>query len=145
MDGMASREGVLMLASTNRADVLDKALLRPGRFDRHILIDYPTIAERREIFEQHLKAIKLEKLPSYYSPRMAQLTPRFSGADIANVCNEAALNAAKHKKPVVSGEDLEFAVERVIGGTEKRSQVLGPEERRVVAYHGECLRLRNFC
>ncbi|KAI1286703.1 Paraplegin [Halotydeus destructor] len=135
MDGMAGREGILMLASTNRADVLDKALLRAGRFDRHILIDYPTLIERKEIFEQHLKGIKLEGPPSTYSSRMAQLTPRFSGADIGNVCNEAALHAARDKKKVVTGDDMEYAIERVVGGTEKRSQIMNLEERRVVAYH----------
>ncbi|XP_067004008.2 mitochondrial inner membrane m-AAA protease component paraplegin [Anabrus simplex] len=135
MDGMASKEGVIMLASTNRADVLDKALLRPGRFDRHILIDLPTLQERKEIFEYHLKSIVLEKEPSYYSRRLAHLTPGFSGADIANVCNEAALHAARHKQKSVRGSDLEYAVERLVGGTEKRSHVMSPEEKRVVAYH----------
>ncbi len=95
MDGMGQREGVIMLASTNRADILDKALLRPGRFDRHILIDYPTLEERRDIFMQHLKSIKLELPPSEYALRLAQLTPGFTGADIANVVNEAALHAAR--------------------------------------------------
>ncbi|XP_069698705.1 mitochondrial inner membrane m-AAA protease component paraplegin isoform X2 [Periplaneta americana] len=135
MDGMASKEGVIMLASTNRADVLDKALLRPGRFDRHILIDFPTLEERKQIFEQHLKGIALEHSPVSYSSRMAHLTPGFSGADIANVCNEAALHAARYKQTVVRGENLEYAVERVVGGTEKRSQVMSPAEKKVVAYH----------
>lgn len=135
MDGMISKEGVLMLASTNRADVLDKALLRPGRFDRHILIDLPTLQERKEMFEYHLKVITLEKPPSHYSTRLAYLTPRFSGADIANVCNEAALHAARHLQKVVKSSDLEYAVERLVGGTEKRSQVISPEEKEVVAYH----------
>ncbi|KAF4519131.1 hypothetical protein B566_EDAN007404 [Ephemera danica] len=115
MDGMATKEGVLMLASTNRADVLDK--------------------ERKEIFEQHLKGITLEKKPNFYSRRMAFLTPGFSGADIANVCNEAALHAARDKHKSVTGTDLEYAVERVVGGTEKRSQTMSLEEKRVVAYH----------
>ena len=135
MDGMAGREGVILLASTNRAEVLDKALLRPGRFDRHILIDYPTLAERIEIFNHHLKVIKLEHPPTHYSTRMAQLTPGFTGADIANVCNESALNAARTKNSVVRGNDLEYAIERVVGGTEKRTSVMSPTERRVVAYH----------
>lgn len=135
MDGMGNREGVILLASTNRADILDKALLRPGRFDRHILIDYPTCVERKEIFEHHLKCIKLENVPSFYSNRMAQLTPGFSGADIANVCNESALNAARLGKKSVAGSDLEYAVERVVGGTEKRTQVMSPQERRIIAYH----------
>lgn len=135
MDGMASKEGVLMLASTNRADVLDKALLRPGRFDRHILIDYPTLDERIEIFDYHLKRISLDKDPKVYSRRLAQLTPGFSGADIANVVNEAALHAARDLKRKVSQSDLEYAVERVVGGTEKRSTVMSLDEKRVVAMH----------
>nr|CAD7426201.1 unnamed protein product [Timema monikensis] len=135
MDGMVSKEGVIILASTNRADVLDKALLRPGRFDRHILIDLPTFEERKEIFEQHLKSISLEKEPQFYSRRMAYLTPGFSGADIANVCNEAALHAARLKHTMVTGDDLEYAVERVVGGTEKRSHAMSPQEKTVVAYH----------
>lgn len=137
MDGMVTKEGVILLASTNRSEVLDKALLRPGRFDRHILIDFPTLAERKEIFEQHLKAINLDNPPSQYSKRLAQLTPGFSGADIANVCNEAALHAARNKEKVVSSANLEYAVERVVGGTEKRSQVMSLTEKRVVAFH-EC-------
>lgn len=137
LDGMATKEGVIMLASTNRADVLDKALLRPGRFDRHILIDLPTLQERKEIFQQHLKSISLKKDPEYYSQRLAQLTPGFSGADIANVCNEAALHAARDKKKEVDTTDLEYAVERVVGGTEKRSAVMSPQEKKVIAYH-EC-------
>ncbi|KDR15916.1 paraplegin isoform X1 [Zootermopsis nevadensis] len=135
MDGMASKEGVIMLASTNRDDVLDKALLRPGRFDRHILIDLPTLEERKQIFEQHLKCISLENSPENYSKRLAHLTPGFSGADIANVCNEAALHAARYKQTIVRGENLEYAVERVVGGTEKRSHVMSPAEKKVVAYH----------
>ncbi|GIY44777.1 paraplegin [Caerostris extrusa] len=117
LDGMATKEGVIMLASTNRADVLDKALLRPGRFDRHILIDFPTLQERKEIFEQHLKSIVLELSPEKHSDRLASLTPGFSGADIANVCNEAALYAARNKKKKISSSDLEYAVERVVGGS----------------------------
>jgi spastic paraplegia 7 len=87
MDGMSQREGVIMLASTNRADILDRALLRPGRFDRHILIDYPTLEERRDIFNHHLKSIKLELSPNEYVVRLAQLTPGFSGADISSEIN----------------------------------------------------------
>nr|XP_054917618.1 paraplegin-like isoform X3 [Dermacentor andersoni] len=137
MDGMATKEAVILLASTNRSEVLDKALLRPGRFDRHILIDLPSLAERKEIFEQHLKVINLDNPPSHYSQRLAQLTPGFSGADIANVCNEAALHAARNKEKVVSSGNLEYAVERVVGGTEKRSQVMSLTEKEVVAFH-EC-------
>ncbi|KAM7346789.1 SPG7 matrix AAA peptidase subunit, paraplegin [Cochliomyia hominivorax] len=135
MDGMASKEGVLMLASTNRADVLDKALLRPGRFDRHILIDLPNLEERKQIFEKHLSTIQLDAEPQTYSGRLARLTPAFSGADIANVCNEAALHAARNSQKKVKAENLEYAVERLVGGTEKRSHALSPVERRVIAYH----------
>lgn len=136
LDGMASKEGVLMLASTNRADILDKALLRPGRFDRHIVIDLPNLAERKEIFEKHLSGIKLaianvEK----YSARLATLTPGFSGADIANVCNESALHAARTSQKFVNEKNLEYAVERLVGGTEKRSHALSLVERRVIAFH----------
>lgn len=135
MDGMATKEGVLMLASTNRADVLDKALLRPGRFDRHILIDLPNFEERKEIFEHHLSGLKLEASPDKYSTRLSRLTPGFSGADIANVCNESALHAARNAQTQVKTKDLEYAVERLVGGTEKRSHALSPEERCVIAYH----------
>ncbi|XP_014227398.1 paraplegin [Trichogramma pretiosum] len=135
MDGMVSNQEVIVLASTNRAEVLDKALLRPGRFDRHILIDLPTLDERRQIFEQHLKSIVLELKPSNYSTRMAFLTPGFSGADIANVCNEAALYAARTKKKKVAGSDLMYAVDRVIAGIEKRDNTIAPSEKRVVAFH----------
>ncbi|XP_061388137.1 paraplegin [Musca vetustissima] len=135
MDGMASKEGVLMLASTNRADVLDKALLRPGRFDRHILIDLPNLEERKQIFEKHLSSVQLEEEPSKYSHRLARLTPGFSGADIANVCNEAALHAARNSQDKVTTKNLEYAVERLVGGTEKRSHALSPVERKVIAYH----------
>ncbi|CAG4984139.1 unnamed protein product [Parnassius apollo] len=135
MDGMQSRDGVVVLASTNRADVLDKALLRPGRFDRHILIDLPTLQEREEIFERHCKSIVLEELPPYYLKRLAYLTPGFSGADIANVCNEAALHAARYKQTIVKAADLEYAIEKVVGGTEKRSHAMSPAEKKIVAYH----------
>lgn len=135
MDGMGTREGIILLASTNRADILDRALLRPGRFDRHILIDYPTLVEREEIFTHYLNQIKIERPAGVYSRRMSQLTPGFSGADIANVVNESALNAARMKKRMVTESDLEYAVERVVGGTEKRTQVISPAERKVVAYH----------
>lgn len=135
MDGISSKEGVLMLASTNRGDVLDKALLRPGRFDRHILIDLPSLEERKEIFEKHLSGIQLEDDPNKYSGRLARLTPGFSGADIANVCNEAALHAARNSQKVVLTKNLEYAVERLVGGTEKRSHALSQVERKVIAYH----------
>lgn len=134
---MSSRDGIIILASTNHADVLDKALLRPGRFYRHILIDYTTLAERIETFNHHLKPPKLVGKTGDYSDRLAQLTPGFSGADIANVCNEAALHAAKDKKKHVDAADLEYAVERVVSGPEKITSVLSPAERKIVAYH-EC-------
>ncbi|XP_022092064.1 paraplegin-like [Acanthaster planci] len=135
MDGMGTQKGVIMLASTNRADILDKALLRPGRFDRHILIDSPTLIERKEIFEVHLKKLTLENKPESYSKRLAQLTPGMSGADIANICNEAALHAARENKKLVSGEDFESAIERVIAGATKVNRVMSEEERCVVAFH----------
>lgn len=135
MDGMASKTGVLMLASTNRADVLDHALLRPGRFDRHILIDLPNLQEREEIFQKHLTGITLELKPEAYARRLAVLTPGFSGADIANVCNEAALHAARTCQKQVVASNLEYAVERLVGGTEKRSHAMSVTERRVVAFH----------
>ncbi|XP_070574399.1 mitochondrial inner membrane m-AAA protease component paraplegin-like isoform X2 [Ptychodera flava] len=135
MDGMGTQKGVIMLASTNRADILDKALLRPGRFDRHIYIGMPTLEERKEVFEHHLKPIKLEKPSSKYSTRLAQLTPGMSGADIANICNEAALHAAREKRSHVIAEDFEYAVERVTAGTAKKSHVLSKQERNAVAYH----------
>lgn len=135
MDGMGTQKGVIMLASTNRADVLDKALLRPGRFDRHILIDIPTLLERKEIFEVHLKKLKLKRPASEYSTRLAQLSPGMSGADIANITNEAALYAARNARKVVDRQDFEYAVERIIAGAEKTSKVLSKEERTVVAYH----------
>ncbi|XP_065172580.1 paraplegin [Atheta coriaria] len=135
MDGMISKENIIMLASTNRADILDRALLRPGRFDRHILIDLPDLDERKQIFEQHMKGIALEHPASNYSQNLAYLTPGFSGADIANVCNEAALHAARYKKKKVLRADLEYAVERLVGGTEKRNHAMSPQDKRVVAYH----------
>lgn len=137
MDGMSQRDEIILLSSTNRSDILDKALLRPGRFDRHILIDYPTLEERKEIFISHLKSIKLEKESEFYATRLAQLTPGFSGADIANVVNEAALHAARVGKKLVHSDDLDIAVERVVGGPEKRTDVMGPQEKRVIAFH-EC-------
>ncbi|KAL6263464.1 hypothetical protein P5V15_006255 [Pogonomyrmex californicus] len=135
MDGMISKENVIILASTNRADVLDKALLRPGRFDRHILIDFPTLEERQQIFETHLKKISLQNKPSKYSGYLAYLTPGFSGADIANVCNEAALHAARDKKKQVDSSDLIYAIDRTIGGLTKRNNSLTPFTKRIVAYH----------
>ncbi|KAF2772956.1 ATP-dependent metallopeptidase Hfl [Teratosphaeria nubilosa] len=137
MDGFNTAEQVVVLAGTNRADVLDKALMRPGRFDRHIAIDSPTMAGRKQIFGVHLKKITIDKEQDveYLKGRLASLTPGFSGADIANVCNEAALVAARKNNDSVKMIDFEQAIERVIGGLEKKSLVLTPEEKKTVAYH----------
>ena len=135
MDGMTTSEDIIILASTNRADVLDKALLRPGRFDRHILIDLPTLEEREQIFEYHLKSLVLEGSPSQYSKYLAHLTPGFSGAEIANVCNEAALHAASNSKTKVENIDLMYAIDKILGGTVKKSSTLTPSEKKVVVYH----------
>ncbi|XP_011870335.1 PREDICTED: paraplegin [Vollenhovia emeryi] len=134
MDGMIAKENVIILASTNRSEVLDKALLRPGRFDRHILIDFPTLEERQQIFETHLKKISLQDKPSKYSGYLAYLTSGFSGADIANVCNEAALHAARDKKKQVDSSDLTYAIDRTIGGLTKINNPLTPSTKRIIAY-----------
>ncbi|XP_074644343.1 mitochondrial inner membrane m-AAA protease component paraplegin-like [Tubulanus polymorphus] len=135
MDGMGTVDGVIMLASTNRGDVLDKALLRPGRFDRHINIDLPTLQERKETFEMYLKKLVLKEEPSLFSPRLAELSPGMSGADIANICNEAALHAARDSNKFVAWEDFDYAVERVIAGVAKKSKILSVDEKRIVAFH----------
>lgn len=135
MDGFGTTSGVVVLAGTNRPDILDKALLRPGRFDRQITIDKPDIKGREQIFQIYLKKIKLDHKPSYYSQRLAALTPGFAGADIANVCNEAALIAARHEGSTVTMEHFESAIDRVIGGLEKKNRVISKLERRTVAYH----------
>ncbi|KAL4613568.1 paraplegin [Arapaima gigas] len=163
MDGMVSTDHVIVLASTNRADILDNALMRPGRLDRHIFIDLPTLQERKEIFELHLKILKLTQPAEFYSLRLAELTPGFSGADIANICNEAALHAAREGYKSIDTFSFEYAVERVIAGTAaspvatamdsssfffprtsvlcvcagsvKKSKILSKEEQRVVAFH----------
>jgi len=135
MDGMGSTSNVILMASTNRADVLDKALLRPGRFDRHITIDLPTVIERKEILEKHLSSVVLEHDKTRYSERLATLTPGFSGADLANLVNEAALHAARDLQDKVKDHNLEYAIERVTAGPEKKTKVISPHERTVVAYH----------
>nr|XP_005592866.2 paraplegin isoform X1 [Macaca fascicularis] len=135
MDGMGTTDHVIVLASTNRADILDGALMRPGRLDRHVFIDLPTLQERREIFEQHLKGLKLTQPSTFYSQRLAELTPGFSGADIANICNEAALHAAREGHTSVHTLNFEYAVERVLAGTAKKSKILSKEEQKVVAFH----------
>jgi len=135
MDGFNPLEGIIVLAGTNRADILDPALLRPGRFDRQVQIDKPDIKGRVEIYMVHLKNLKLSDDIEEVAKRMASLTPGFAGADIANVCNEAALIAARNGKEHVSLIEFEAAIERVIGGIEKKSKILTKEERLTVAYH----------
>ncbi|KAL8261759.1 hypothetical protein R6Q59_025808 [Mikania micrantha] len=135
MDGFGTTAGVVVLAGTNRPDILDKALLRPGRFDRQISIDKPDIKGREQIFQIYLKKLKLDNEPSYFSQRLAALTPGFAGADIANVCNEAALIAARGEKTKITMEHFEGAIDRVIGGLEKKNKVISKLERRTVAYH----------
>ena len=133
MDGFASNQGVMILAATNRADILDKALMRAGRFDRQIHVELPDIKERKEIFGVHLKPLKLEE--GFDSEFMAKQTPGFSGADIANVCNEAALIAARKGKPFVEKQDFLDAVDRIIGGLEKKNKIISQEEKRTIAFH----------
>ncbi|MGM9511023.1 MULTISPECIES: ATP-dependent zinc metalloprotease FtsH [Larkinella] len=133
MDGFATDSGIIILAATNRPDVLDSALLRPGRFDRQISIDKPDIVGREAIFKVHLKPIKLD---TDVDPReLAAQTPGFAGADIANVCNEAALIAARRNKESVDMQDFQYAMDRVIGGLEKKNKLIAPEEKEIVAYH----------
>jgi len=133
MDGFGTNTGVIVLAATNRADVLDKALVRPGRFDRQIYIDLPDLAERKAIFNVHLKPLVLNK--SIDVNFLARQTPGFSGADIANVCNEAALIAARKSKKKIEKEDFLDSVDRIIGGLEKKSKIISPEEKKTIAYH----------
>lgn len=133
MDGFATDSGVIILAATNRPDVLDSALLRPGRFDRQISIDKPDIVGREAIFKVHLKPIKLD--PSVDAKKLSAQTPGFAGAEIANVCNEAALIAARRDKKAVDMQDFQDAIDRVIGGLEKKTKIISPEEKRIVAYH----------
>lgn len=133
MDGFGTNSGVIILAATNRADVLDSALLRAGRFDRQIHVELPDLKERKEIFHVHLKPIKLDK--SVDVDFLAKQTPGFSGADIANVCNEAALIAARNNKKQVGKQDFNDAVDRIIGGLERKSKIMTEEEKRSIAYH----------
>ncbi len=133
MDGFGTNSGVIVLAATNRADILDKALMRAGRFDRQIDVGLPDLKEREEIFNVHLKPLKLA--PGLDRGFLAKQTPGFSGADIANVCNEAALIAARGNKTHVDKEDFLAAVDRIVGGLEKKNKIITPEERRTIAYH----------
>ena len=133
MDGFGTNSGVIILAATNRADILDKALLRAGRFDRQIHVDLPDLNERKAVFEVHLKPLKLDNTVD--SETLARQTPGFSGADIANVCNEAALIAARHKKNAVGKQDFLDAVDRIIGGLEKKTKIMTTNEKRAIALH----------
>ena len=133
MDGFSGDKGVIMLAATNRPDVLDKALLRPGRFDRQISVDRPDLSERVAIFKVHLKNIKISGKVS--SDKLASQTPGFVCADIANICNEAALVAARKDKSSVEMDDFNDAIDRIIGGLEKKNKVILPEEKKIIAYH----------
>ena len=133
MDGFGSDSNVIVLAATNRADVLDKALMRAGRFDRQIYIDLPDVRERKEIFEVHLRPLKVdEKLDTDF---LSKQTPGFSGADIANVCNEAALIAARYDKKTVEKQDFLDAVDRIVGGLEKKNKIISPKEKEAIAFH----------
>ncbi|HUX97444.1 MAG TPA: ATP-dependent zinc metalloprotease FtsH [Bacteroidales bacterium] len=133
MDGFGTNLGVIILAATNRADILDRALMRAGRFDRQIHVELPDITEREAIFKVHLRPIKLEK--DFNTAFLAKQTPGFSGADIANVCNEAALIAARNNKSVVEKQDFLDAVDRIVGGLERKTKIISPIEKRTIAYH----------
>ena len=133
MDGFPTDKGVILMAATNRPDVLDSALLRPGRFDRQITIDKPDLKGREDIFKVHLKPIKISRTLDIH--KLAEQTPGFAGADIANVCNEAALIAARKNKEAVDMSDFQDAVDRVIGGLEKKNKIISPEEKKIIAYH----------
>ena len=133
MDGFQTNTGVIVLAATNRADILDKALMRAGRFDRQIEVGLPDVKEREEIFNVHLRNLKLD--PDLDRSFLARQTPGFSGADIANVCNEAALIAARHNKKFVEKDDFLAAVDRIIGGLERKNKIITDEEKRTIAYH----------
>ena len=133
MDGFGTNSGVIILAATNRADILDKALLRAGRFDRQIHVDLPDLNERKEVFGVHIRPLKLDDTVDI--DLLARQTPGFSGADIANVCNEAALIAARHNKPSVSKDDFMAAIDRIVGGLEKKTKVMTAAEKRSIALH----------
>ena len=133
MDGFGTDSGIIILAATNRPDVLDSALLRPGRFDRQVSIDKPDLIGREQIFKVHLKPVKLAD--GVDAKKLSAQTPGFAGAEIANVCNEAALIAARKNKEAVDMQDFQDAIDRVIGGLEKKNKIISPEEKRIVAYH----------
>ena len=133
MDGFGTNSGVIILAATNRADILDKALMRAGRFDRQIHVELPDLKEREEIFQVHLRGLKLEE--NFDLEFLAKHTPGFSGADIANVCNEAALTAARKNKTAIDKQDFLDAVDRIIGGLERKSKIITPDEKKSIAHH----------
>jgi cell division protease FtsH len=133
MDGFGTTDNVIVIAATNRADILDKALMRAGRFDRQIYVDLPDIRERKEIFEVHLKPLKIKK--GLDTKFLSKQTPGFSGADIANMCNEAALIAARNGKKEIDKQDFLDAVDRIIGGLEKKNKIITPSEKKAIAYH----------
>lgn len=133
MDGFSTNNGVILLAATNRADVLDKALMRAGRFDRQIHVELPDVEERKEIFQVHIRDLKLAK--DFDPEFFARQTPGFSGADIANVCNEAALVAARKEKKEIGRQDFLDAIDRIVGGLERRSKIISPNEKKVIAFH----------
>jgi len=133
MDGFGSNRGVIILAATNRADILDKALMRAGRFDRQIHVDLPEMKERLEIFKVHLRGLKLEE--NFDVGFLSKQTPGFSGADIANVCNEAALIGARKNKGSIDKQDFLDAIDRIVGGLERRSKIISPQEKRTIAFH----------
>ena len=133
MDGFGTNSGVIVLAATNRADILDQALMRAGRFDRQIHVELPELKEREEIFKVHMRGLKISG--DFDVEFMAKHTPGFSGADIANVCNEAALTAARRNKPEIDRQDFLDAVDRIIGGLERKSSIITPEEKRTIAHH----------
>ncbi|MBR0110824.1 MAG: AAA family ATPase, partial [Bacteroidales bacterium] len=133
MDGFGTNSGVIVLAATNRADILDKALMRAGRFDRQIHVELPELKERVEIFQVHMKGLKIAE--DFDLDFMAKHTPGFSGADIANVCNEAALTAARKDKKAIDRQDFLDAVDRVVGGLERKGTIMTPAERRSIAHH----------
>ena len=135
MDGFSTKEGVVVLAGTNRIDILDQAILRPGRFDRQIKVDLPDIKGRKEIFDVHLRELHVDGDKNDVSQRMAALSPGFSGAQIANICNEAAILAARKGLEKINMECFDGAIDRVIGGLEKKNSLMSPEERKTVAYH----------
>ncbi|MBU1010267.1 MAG: ATP-dependent zinc metalloprotease FtsH, partial [Bacteroidetes bacterium] len=133
MDGFGTNSGVIVLAATNRADILDRALMRAGRFDRQIYVELPDLEGRKEIFEVHMRPLKLDK--DVEKDFLAKQTPGFSGADIANVCNEAALIAARHGHDAIIKQDFLDAIDRIVGGLEKKNKIISPSEKKVIAYH----------